>query len=122
MPSNFDHRNQNHPLSQRMQAYLERLQSARNTLFEEAGKKRPAPTDLAKGPESAKKPRIDQSAVVVPGPVSVAQIFTLTSDPGVQNFDVTKLPNDIVVKILLPLLKSVDPSALGSAVNVSLFV
>jgi symplekin len=117
-------RNNNHPLSVRMQAYLERLQQARLALFEEANKKRPAPGDLVKSTDAVKKPRIDadgQSSIVAPGPVSIAQILTLTNDPGAQNFDVTIIPHDTVVKLLIPLLGSVDATRLEAAVNVSLY-
>ena len=106
-----------------MQAYLERLQQARLALFEEASRKRPAPDDLTKASDASKRPWIDaagQSSIVAPGPVSIAEIFTLTNDPGAQNFDVTIIPHDTVVKLLTPLLSSVDATRLEAAVSVSL--
>ena len=105
-----------------MQAYLERLQQARLALFEEASRKRPAPDDLTKASDTTKRPRVDaagQSSTVAPGPVSVAQMFTLTNDPGAQNFDVTIIPHDTVVKLLAPLLNIVDAARLEAAVSVS---
>jgi symplekin len=106
-----------------MQAYIERLQQARITLFEEASKKRPAPTDLVKAADSTKRQRTDQPPIAPPlgadVTISVAQLFTLTSDPGAQNFDVQSIPHETVAKLIVPLLRTVDKSQLDNAVNVS---
>ena len=53
-----------------------------------------------------------------PGPVSVAQLFTLTTDEGLTSFDVTQLPIDLVVKITLPVLQRINQQALDEAINV----
>lgn len=52
-----------------------------------------------------------------PGPVSHAQLFTLTGDKGLTSFDVTQLPIDLVVRITLPLLHRIEQSALNFAVD-----
>ena len=51
------------------------------------------------------------------GPVSHAQLFTLTGDKGLTSFDVTQLPIDLVVRITLPVLHRIDQVALDAAVN-----
>lgn len=52
-----------------------------------------------------------------PGPVSHAQLFTLTGDKGLTSFDVTQLPIDLVVRITLPVLHRIEQPALDAAVN-----
>ena len=52
-----------------------------------------------------------------PGPVSHAQLFTLTGDRGLSSFDVTQLPIDLVVRITLPILHHIDQSALDAAIG-----
>lgn len=52
-----------------------------------------------------------------PGPNSIAQVFTLTPDPGLTGFDVTQLPIDLVVKITLPVLHRIEQPHLEEAIN-----
>lgn len=104
-----------------MQAYLERLAEARDTLFREETRKRPAPGADAEPLEANKKPRLEaaiQPSPIPTGPVSVAQVFTVTVDPTAQSFDVNAIPIDIVSKLLVPLLRSIDKVRLDAAVNV----
>jgi symplekin len=113
-----------YPLSGRMQAYLERLAEARDTLFREETRKRPAPGTEIEIPEANKKPRLEatiQASPIPTGPVSIAQVFTVTVDPTAQSFDVSAIPQDIVSKLLVPLLRSIDKVRLDAAVNVCSF-
>ena len=52
-----------------------------------------------------------------PGPVSFAQLYTLTNEEGLRSFDVTALPLDLVVRITVPVLQRIDPGAFEHAVN-----
>lgn len=52
-----------------------------------------------------------------PGPTSVAQLFTLTTDVGLSSFDVTQLPIDLVVRITLPVLRQVNQVSLDEAIS-----
>ena len=52
-----------------------------------------------------------------PEPVSVAQLYTLTSDASLSTFDVSQLPLDLIVQITLLGLHTVDQSSLDRAVN-----
>jgi symplekin len=113
-------RSPNHAQAPRMQSYLESLNIGRVALFEES-RKRPAPSD-APSQESPKKQRREEiqadSYALPPGPVSVAQLFTLTKDPGTQAFDVTAIPIGTVAQILVPLLQSVNGQKLDAAINI----
>ena len=52
-----------------------------------------------------------------PGPVSFAQLYTLTNEEGLRFFDVTALPLDLVVRITVPVLQRIDPGAFEHAIN-----
>lgn len=129
-------RQETHPLRERMEMFMHRLAQARVAIVEEARKKRPAPSDLAELADSTKRQKVDVSPVVVPItsaasapvavlipppplPTTVSQLFTLSDDPNVQPFDVNLIPVDIVQKIIVPVLRDIDPSRLVAAVNVS---
>ena len=104
-----------------MQQYLERLQQARIALFQEASKKRAAPSDLLDS--DPKRIRTAGDAVLgsdqFAGPTSVSELFTLTSDPNARNFNISALPSDVVRKILVPILKTVNKARLDAAAAVS---
>lgn len=51
--------------------------------------------------------------------MSFAQLYTLTQDEGSKNFDVQAIPIDLLVRILVPILSSLDKSQLDNAINVS---
>jgi hypothetical protein len=110
-------------LAVRIQAYIERLQQSRIALFEEASRKRPADTELAKATDSTKRQRTDEPEIWSPVDeevtFSVAQLFSLASEAGPPHFDVQSIPQEIVAKLIVPLLRTVDKSQLDNAVNVS---
>ncbi|KAK4936084.1 hypothetical protein LTR10_022986 [Elasticomyces elasticus] len=110
----------NHPLEQKVQAYLMRLQQSRATLFmESTAQKRPAePTD---GLDDAKRQKLTggprKFPPMPPPPNSFAHLFTLTDDPSLQQFDVTLLPADIVSTVTAVFLQHVDSNSLDEAIN-----
>lgn len=98
-------------------------------MFDEGSRKRPAPVEPTDGLDPAKRQRLGaevNGAVdpavpfppLPPGPVSWAQLFTLTKDEGSKNFDVQALPVDLVNRILPPLLQAMDPQKMNNALNV----
>lgn len=111
----------NHPLEQKIQAYLMRLQQSRGALFADpTAQKRPAePTD---GLDDAKRQRLTAGPrkfpPMPPPPNSYAQLYTLTEDPSLQQFDVTLLPHDIVSTVTSVFLQHVDSNVLDEAINV----
>ncbi|KAK4136682.1 hypothetical protein BT67DRAFT_187943 [Trichocladium antarcticum] len=117
-------RDPNIPMSGRIQQYLERLMRSRAEIFEEAGRKRALPADQAASNYSeAKRQRVDSgvSQFAVPplgaGPHSLAALFTLTNNAGLQAFDATQVPADIAAKIGVRTLATVNQQVLDLAVN-----
>lgn len=110
----------NHPMEQKIQTYLMRLQQSRSALFSDTtAQKRPAePTD---GLDDAKRQRLTggprRFPPMPPPPNSFAQLFTLTEDPHLQQFDVTLLPADIVSTVTAVFLQHVDSNSLDEAIN-----
>ena len=110
----------NHPMEQKIQAYLMRLQQSRTALFSEpTAQKRPAePTD---GLDDAKRQRLMEATrkypPMPPPPNSFLHLFTLTDDPSLQQFDVTLLPADVVSTVVTVLLQHVDANSLDEAIN-----
>lgn len=109
-----------------MQAYLDRLHQNRSEFFDESSRKRPAPTEPIDGLDSTKRARLGAGVPVsgalspppLPaGPVSYTQLFTLTHDQGSKSFDVSAIPHELVVKILLALLRRTDQEDLNTAIN-----
>lgn len=91
-------------------------------LFDESQRKRAAPIEPTDGLTQAKRQRLGADIVppLPPGPVSYAQLYTLSADDGAKNFDVQAIPIDAVVSILVPILMSIDEGQLNNAINVSL--
>ena len=125
------HRNPNHPLAGRIQGTIDRLRHSLIEVFEETTRKRPAPAEPTDGLSDAKRQRLGAEVPastsssqpptyppLPPGPVSYAQLFTLTHDKGAQNFDVKSIPIDLVMRVLPPLLAAVDRVQLDNAINV----
>ena len=97
---------------------------SRLELFDEGSRKRALPAEPRDGLDNAKRQRLgadipEASSIppLPPGPISSAQLFTLTSDVGLSSFDVTQLPIDLVVRIALPVLHSINQEALDNAIN-----
>lgn len=117
-------RNENGPFAGRIRQHLDRITQARLEIFDEGKNKRPHPTEPTDGLDNAKRIRLGAEIPtrappppLPPGPNTVAQLFTLTPDPGLTGFDVTQLPIDLVVKITLPVLHRIEQSHLEEAIN-----
>ena len=89
----------------------------------ETNRKRPAPVEPTDGLDPAKRQRLGavpaQQPLVAPplppGPVSFAQLFTLAPPGSSNSFDVSAIPADMVLTILVPLLQSIDQQKLEQA-------
>lgn len=121
---NIYRRNETGPFAPRIKQYVDRLLQARMDIFDEARGKRALPSEPTDGLDSAKRIRLGAEVPnrlnpppLPPGPTSVAQLFTLTSDEGLSSFDVTQLPIDLVVKITLPVLHQINQASLDEAIN-----
>ncbi|KAL8872737.1 MAG: hypothetical protein Q9174_001676 [Haloplaca sp. 1 TL-2023] len=117
-------RNENGPFAGRIRQYLERLAQTRFELLDEGSRKRGLPSEPTDGLDNAKRMRLGAEISdrpppppLPPGPVSHAQLFTLTGDRGLSSFDVTQLPVDLVARITLPILHHIDQSTLDAAIG-----
>ncbi|KAL6720739.1 hypothetical protein ACLMJK_002664 [Lecanora helva] len=118
-------RNENAPMASRIKVYVDRLIQTRMEVFDESGsRKRGIPSEPTDGLDNAKRRRLDADiperpdiAALPPGPNSLKDIFTLTTDPGLANFDVTSLPFDLLTRITLPILQRIDQQALNQALD-----
>ena len=114
----------NGPLAGRIATQLNRLKQQRIELFDDISRKRGLPVEPTDGLDSAKRVRLGAPVngrprfpPLLPGPVSVAQLYTLTEDDALKSFDVKPIPIDLVVKITLPVLSRIDPGHLDEAIN-----
>ncbi len=117
-------RNENEPFAARIKQYLDRLAQVRLETLDEGSRKRTLPTEPTDGLNHAKRVRLEaelptrpKPPPLPPGPVSVAQLFTLTTDAGLSSFDVTQLPIDLVVRITLPVLQQINQNSLDEAIS-----
>ncbi|KAK4205178.1 putative Pre-tRNA-processing protein [Triangularia verruculosa] len=117
----------------RIQQYVERLMRSRAEIFDEAGRKRQLADQAAAQYGDLKRQKMETTAAVAPGPAApvqpvvvpplapgpqtLAAIFTLTNNPGLQAFDATNIPANLVAKIVARTLNTIDQSVLDFAVN-----
>ncbi|KAI9719190.1 MAG: hypothetical protein M1828_006283 [Chrysothrix sp. TS-e1954] len=124
---NLNKRNPNHPLAGRVQSYLDRLQHQRAELFDES-RKRPAASEPTDGLDTAKRQRLDAEvpetsqqaspyASLPSGPVTLAQLYTLTQDENHKAYDVTPIPKYLLDRIIVPILSSIDDGHLNTALD-----
>jgi symplekin len=109
-----------HPMEQKIQAYLVRLQQSGAAVFTgSTAQKRPA--EAMGGPEDAKRQKLTgqprKYPPMHPPPNSFAHLFILTEDQSLQQFDVTLLSADLVTTVTTVLLQHVDPNPLNEAIN-----
>ncbi len=108
----------NHAMEQKIQAYLMRLQQSKAAFFtENPSLKRPAePTDDL---DNAKRQRLASAPPrfppMPPPPNTVTQLFTLTPDHMLTQFDVKLLPPHIVNELVVVLLKHINEQSLLDA-------
>ena len=93
-------------------------------VFDEGDRKRGPPNEPTDGLDNNKRRRLgaelperSEPDPLPPGPVSLGQLFALTKDPALANFDVTSLTLDIMVRIIPPVLVRIDQQALEQALN-----
>jgi symplekin len=114
------------PLAGRIQQYVEKLMRSRHEIFDEATRKRgpPEPTD---GLDAAKRQKLAPMPVPVPkfnvppltpGPHTIAELFTISAEKGLESFDVSVLPEHIVVQIGITILQKLNADTLNQAVEV----
>ncbi|GAB7357064.1 hypothetical protein MBLNU459_g7881t1 [Dothideomycetes sp. NU459] len=125
---NIIKKNPNHPLAARISQYVDKLRHSLIEAFDETSRKRPAPAEPTDGLSDAKRQRVDaqmrpatEHSLAPPplpaGPVSFAQLFTLTREQGLIGFDVNVIPLNVVLSIVAPLLSSIDKSKMDNAIN-----
>lgn len=119
-------------MASRIQQYIERLVQSRMEMMDEGSRKRGAPTEPTDGLDQSKRARLgaqipdgsDRKLQIPPlpsGPISVAQLFTLTPDTALTSFDVKQIPMEMVVQIALPVIYRMNQGLLDQAVGVSRF-
>lgn len=124
--SNRDPQN---PLIGRIHQYIERMMRTRSEIFDETSRKRghPEATDAVDPAKRQKLVAQSTSAPkfivppLSPGPHTLAELYTVTEDEALKNFDVVLLPEDLVVKIGITILQKLDVNTLHQAVAVSQF-
>lgn len=101
-------------------------------MVDDVNRKRAAPTEPTDGLDQAKRQRVAAGAPTAvtpdnmpsapplpPGPVSWRQLFTLNPEGSTVNFDVQAFRDpEQLVRILVPVLQSVDQVKLGHAMNI----
>lgn len=111
----------------RIHQHVERLMRSRTEIFEEATRKR-GPPEPVDGMDSAKRQRLGAETSttssrlfippLTPGPHTVGELFTLSTDEGLKKFDVASLDEDLVIRIAATILSTVDANTLNQAINV----
>ena len=113
--------NPNSPLAPKIDAYLTGLNQSRAAIFSETTSlKRSAPTEPTDGLDDAKRQRLTAPPKfphMPPPPNSFADLFTLTEDATLRQFDVKLLPIDMVNTISGVLLQHVNQQAMDEAIE-----
>ncbi|CAL3966337.1 unnamed protein product [Diplocarpon coronariae] len=119
-------RDQQHPLAGKMHQYIERLMRSRAEIFDDSTRKRgpPEPTDVS---DVAKRQKLAAPAPALapkfhvpplpPGPHTIAELFTVTTDEALKAFDVSQLSEGLVLKIGITILQKIDAGTLNQAVE-----
>ncbi|KAF2132687.1 hypothetical protein P153DRAFT_363974 [Dothidotthia symphoricarpi CBS 119687] len=124
---NIMKRNPENPVNGRIQQFLERMHRARVEAFDVSNRKRSAPTEPTDGLDQAKRQRLAATLVsrpppvpsLPPGPVSLRQLFTLNPEGSTVNFDVQAFKDpEQLLRIIVPILQSVDATKLNDALNI----
>lgn len=123
-------RNPNHALAGRIQQHVERLRVSLVEVFSEQNPlKRSAPDEPIDGLADDKRLKLDhdidrgstpaqqQPALPPVGPVSLAQLFTLTNDLGAAGFHVEAIPQYLVSQLVPPLIASINQAQFDTAIN-----
>lgn len=106
-----------HPLAERVDLYLRRLQSSTTAVFAQAqAVKRPA-EQMNDNTKRQKIEAVKRFPPMPPPPHSYAQLFTLVENPEFQQFDVSLLSEDIVSALSSALMQHIDSKSLDEAVE-----
>ncbi|KAI1416965.1 hypothetical protein F5Y13DRAFT_153469 [Hypoxylon sp. FL1857] len=117
-------RNPQNPQVGRMQQYVERLMRQRTEIFDEGSRKR-APPEQADGldPKRQRTGTVSSHPQVEiiplkPGPHSLADVFSFTSNEGLRNFNVgDNVPAALAAKISVTTIARIDPQLLDRAIQ-----
>ncbi|KAF2674204.1 hypothetical protein BT63DRAFT_449199 [Microthyrium microscopicum] len=115
-------RQPNHPMREKMDIFLGRLAQSKIAILDETTRKRPAPAEPSQDMDNGKRQKLEPvpipiPPVAAPPTISLAQLFSISTDPQAQAFDVTLVPFDIVKKIIVPILRGIDSAHLQAATN-----
>lgn len=100
---------------------------SRAELFDESAARKRGPPEPTDGLDPVKRQKLGAVAPPVapapkliipplaPGPHTTAELFTITDDKGLQQFDVGNIPEDLVLKIVVTIMKKVDGDLLRQA-------
>lgn len=135
-------RNPNSTFALRLQQQVERLKHHLTEIFSNQQLKRPAPDEPVDGLDDAKRQRLDNAAAngvtqlqrppppqhqqpqppsyppLPAGPVSVAQLWTLTGDARANTFHAERLPPQVVTQLVPAIFQSLSQEKLSDAINV----
>ena len=128
-------RNPQHTLAGRLQQHIERLRHSLIDVFSDTNdRKRSAPDEPTDGLDDRKRQRVEIETAngrsplqqpprpppptyLGPGPVSIAQLFSLENNAAA-NFDVQVIPPYVVAQLVPPLLQNIDQRKFDEAINV----
>lgn len=106
-----------HPLAEKVDLYLRRLQSSTTAVFAQAqAVKRPA-EQMGDNNKRQKVEAVKRFLPMPPPPHSYAQLFTLVENREFQQFDVSVLSEDIVSALSSALMQHIDSKSLDEAVE-----
>jgi len=101
------------------------LSQAKAEILDDTSRKRPAAAPpVAQATDAAKRQKFESNTAQPPaslpftGPPTYANLFTLTRDAALTNFDAQILPIDLVVQITLATFYSVNQQTLDVAIQV----
>lgn len=123
----MSYRDPQNPLAPRIQQYVERMMRSRAEIFDDASRKRPLVDQHGVAYGDAKRQRLGAEASAAeraqipplgPGPHTLAEVFSLTSNVLLQGFDATLVSAPLATKISVATLSRVDPAALDRAIEV----
>ncbi|KAK3953167.1 hypothetical protein QBC32DRAFT_210791 [Pseudoneurospora amorphoporcata] len=122
---NILRRDPDNPLAPRISQQIQRLMRSRDEIFNEANRKRALPEQAAAGHGDVKRQKTEAAAPqpplriqpLAPGPHTLAEVFSLTNNTGLQGFDVTVVPAPLTARINIRTLASLDQGQLDLAIN-----
>lgn len=109
-----------------MHQQIERLMRSRAEILDDTGRKRALAEQQAAAYGDAKRQRMEPSSAqfqitpLTPGvPHSIADIFTIATDPAVRGFHAEQLTADMAMRISLAVMAGTDSQTFDRAISVS---